>query len=72
MHPRFGRVRSLEALRPLAAGEEAVADYRYGLCKAPAWYRGQLLAFLTARLGLSASEAAARLCSMQSAREERV
>ena len=36
-HPRFGRVRALRALRDLTVGEELLADYKYGLSKAPAW-----------------------------------
>ena len=37
VHPRFGRVRALRALKDLPVGEELLADYKYGLSKAPAW-----------------------------------
>ena len=37
VHPRFGRVRALRALRDLLVGEELLADYKYGLSKAPSW-----------------------------------
>ena len=44
-----------------------VADYRYSLSKAPAWYRAQLLAFLTLRLGVPHARAAASLAAMEAA-----
>ena len=37
VHPRFGRVRALRALKDLPVGEELLADYKYGLSKAPDW-----------------------------------
>merc|ERR1719237_12508 len=64
-HPRFGRVRALRALRDLPMGEELLADYKYGLSKAPSWYRAALLAFLTQKLGVPALEAAATISRME-------
>jgi len=65
VHPRFGRVRALRALKDLPVGEELLADYKYGLSKAPAWYRVALLDFLTQRLGVPALEAAATIRRME-------
>ena len=41
MHPRYGFIMSLVALRNINQGEEITVSYNYNVENAPQWYRSQ-------------------------------
>lgn len=52
-HPLFGRIRSISAVRPIAAGDEVTCDYKYNWERAPDWYKEALERFLLEEKGIS-------------------
>ena len=68
VHPRFGRIRAVVALKNLDRGDEILTDYKYNYNKAPQWYREDLTNYLVNNFNMGVPEISEYINKLENSR----